>query len=250
MPLGLPGLRGLLLAGSRPRKLGTNLSLSGRLAPGVADALVHPGALRPRPLLQLAAGFGVLLECLAGMPPGDLTLLQVGGVAAAVDADLLLRQVDLDDPGHRAGQELPVVADQHRRRRADRRRTPPAGRSPSRSRSLVGSSSRKTSYRDEQQRGQPGPGRLATGQAGHRRVQVDARGRGRPRPPRPARRGRRRRGRASAPARRRTRRRRRRRRRRAPRPRSSIACVAAPRRSAGPGIADRLARAPLGSCGR
>ena len=77
---------------------------------------------RPSPSRRAASGpappgrrrvVGVLLVLLAGVPAGDLALLQVGLVAAAVGVDLLLRQVELDDAGHRTGEELPVVADHH-----------------------------------------------------------------------------------------------------------------------------------------
>ena len=47
------------------------------------------------------------------MPAGDLPLVQVGLVAAVVDAHLLLGEVQLDHPGDGAGEELAVVADQH-----------------------------------------------------------------------------------------------------------------------------------------
>lgn len=47
------------------------------------------------------------------MPARDLTLLEVGVVATAVGIDLLLSQVQLDHPGHRAREELAVVAHQH-----------------------------------------------------------------------------------------------------------------------------------------
>ena len=118
-PLGLARLGGLLLGGLGP-ELAADLVVVGRLAAGVADALLHPGALRARPLLERGAGVGVLVVVLAGVPAGDLPLLQVRLVAAAEVAHLLLRQVELDDPGHRAGEELAVVADQHRSRRAAR----------------------------------------------------------------------------------------------------------------------------------
>ena len=45
------------------------------------------------------------------MPPTDLTFGEVRVVAAAVDADRLLGEVEFDDGGHAAGQELPVVGD-------------------------------------------------------------------------------------------------------------------------------------------
>src|SRR5450759_5998406 len=44
------------------------------------------------------------------MPPGNLALVEVGAVAAPVDADPLLREVELDDAVHGAGEELAVMA--------------------------------------------------------------------------------------------------------------------------------------------
>ena len=150
------------------RNLRPILSLSVRLAPGVRHALLHPRALGAGPLLQAGAGVGVLLVGLAGVPPRDLALLEVGRVAAAVDVDLLLGQVELDDPGDRPGEELAVVADEHG-----------AGAQPGDEPlqpvqpvevEVVG---RLVEQEDvvaaEQQRGEARAGRLAAGQRGHRR---------------------------------------------------------------------------------
>lgn len=46
------------------------------------------------------------------MLPGDLPLLQVGEITAAVEAYLLLRQVEFQDPVHGALEKRAVVADQ------------------------------------------------------------------------------------------------------------------------------------------
>jgi hypothetical protein len=45
------------------------------------------------------------------VPPGDLPLGQIGLVPAVDDADQLLGEVELDDPGDRPGEELAVVTD-------------------------------------------------------------------------------------------------------------------------------------------
>ena len=73
------------------------LVVVGGLAPRVAHALLHPRPLRARALLERSARVGVLLVRLARVPPLDLALLEVGVVAAAVDVDLALREVELDD---------------------------------------------------------------------------------------------------------------------------------------------------------
>ena len=62
------------------------LVVVGGLAAGVADALVGPGALHPGPFQQVLALVGELVELLAGVPPGPVPLLQVGGVTAAEEA--------------------------------------------------------------------------------------------------------------------------------------------------------------------
>ena len=113
---------------------------------------------------------GVLLVVLPGVPAGHLALGQVGLVAAAVDPDLLLGQVQLDDPGHRAGQELPVVADHHRRG-AQPGDEPLQPLQPVQVQVVGRLVEQQHVVAGEQQRGQPGPGRLPAGQRGHRRVQ-------------------------------------------------------------------------------
>ena len=82
-----------------------------RLLDRVADALGHPVALHAGPRLEPGLGVGVLLVLLARVPAGHVPLHQVGVVAAVVHADQLLGEVELDDPGHGAGEELAVVAD-------------------------------------------------------------------------------------------------------------------------------------------
>jgi hypothetical protein len=110
--LGLAGLGGLLL-GLLGAELLTDLVVVRRLAVRVAHPLLHPGTLRARTLLQAGADLGVVLVLLAGVAAGHLPLLQVRLVAAAVRVDLVLGEVELDHPGDGAGEELPVVADQH-----------------------------------------------------------------------------------------------------------------------------------------
>ena len=46
------------------------------------------------------------------MAARDLALLEVGVVTASVRPDLVLGEIELDHPGHRARKELPVVAHQ------------------------------------------------------------------------------------------------------------------------------------------
>jgi len=60
------------------------LVVVGRLGPGLTDALVGPADLGPHPFLESGPGVGVLLVVLAGVLPGDLPLLQVGEITAAV----------------------------------------------------------------------------------------------------------------------------------------------------------------------
>ena len=107
------------------------------------------------------------------MPAGDLALGEVAVVAAVVDADLLLREVELDDPVDRAGQELPVVADDDRRR-------PQPGDEPLEALQpvevqVVGRLvEQQHVVARQQQRRQPGPRGLPAGQRRHRGVERDA----------------------------------------------------------------------------
>ncbi len=201
-----------------------------------------------------APGPGVLVVLIARVPPGHLALGQVGGVAAAVGGHLLLGQVQLDDPGDRPGQELPVVADQ------DGAAAPPGDERLQPGQAVqVQVVGRLVQQGDvvpaEQQRGQAGPGRLAAGQArssggpssggpGGSRPSAAA-------PPRPARPGPRRPARASGPARGSRRRRRRGRRRpgRRRRPACASPAAATPVRRAR-NWADGLAGAAVGLLGQ
>ena len=110
--LRLPGLGGLLLGRLRAVPA-ADLVVVRRLPARVAHALLHPVALRARALLERSARVGVLLVRLARVPALDLALGEVGLVAAAVDVDLALREIELDDPCDGAGEELAVVADEH-----------------------------------------------------------------------------------------------------------------------------------------
>ena len=82
-PVGLLGLGALLLRGRPVVRLDVLVAVGG-LLDRVADALGHPVALHPRPRLERGLRVGVLLVLLAGVPPGDLPLGQVGLVAAVV----------------------------------------------------------------------------------------------------------------------------------------------------------------------
>src|ERR1039457_5638636 len=73
------------------------LVVVGRLGPGLTDTLVGPADLGPHPFLEPSTGVGVLLVGLAGVLPGDLPLPQVGEITAAVEAYLMLRQVEFQD---------------------------------------------------------------------------------------------------------------------------------------------------------
>src|ERR1039458_2636432 len=72
-PLGLAGLRGLFLGGFGA-ELAADLVVVGLFAAGVLDALFHPGALRPGPLLQTRPRAGVLRLVGTGGAPGQLAL--------------------------------------------------------------------------------------------------------------------------------------------------------------------------------
>ncbi len=128
--------------------------LGRQLPADVADALVGPGPLRPGARLQSRPGVRVLLVFEAGVPALGLPLGQVAGVPTAVVVDPVLRQVELQHP----------VDGRCRNRRSWLTSTVPARRastkcssiaSPARSRSLVGSSSSSTSYRDSSSEASP-----------------------------------------------------------------------------------------------
>ncbi len=110
--LHLPHLAGLLL-GRLDARGATVLVVVGALLHRVAHALGRPLALRARPRLEVGLGAGIRLVRLARVPAGDLALLEVGLVAAVVDRDGVLREVELDDARDAAGEELPVVRDEH-----------------------------------------------------------------------------------------------------------------------------------------
>ena len=121
---------------------------------------------------QVGLLVGELLVGLARVPPGDRALLQEGVVAAVVDRDLVLGQVELDDPGDAAGQELPVVGDQHdaaAQAAHERLQALEAGEV-----EVVGGLVEQHDVEAaEQQRGQRRPGRLAAGQRRHQGVGAD-----------------------------------------------------------------------------
>jgi hypothetical protein len=108
----LPYLLGLLLRG-----LGAggpaDLVVVRVLLHGVPHTLGTPLALGPRPGHQVGFGGREILIFLACVPPCNGAFLQEGVVAAVVNRDRILRQVQLHHGGDAAGQEFPVVADQH-----------------------------------------------------------------------------------------------------------------------------------------
>ena len=145
-PLGLPGLGGLLLASPRRGTCGRSC----RCPVALRRALRTPFSIQARCMRARASsagpGVGVLLVVLAGVPAGDLALLQVGRrsrrrrrVTCCWARSSSTTRVD------GAGEELAVVADHARCRRAGPSTNRSSRSRPSRSRSLVGSSSRKTS---------------------------------------------------------------------------------------------------------
>ena len=106
------------------------------------------------------------------MPPGDGPLLEVGVVAAVVDRDLALGEVELDDPGDAAGQELPVVGDQHDAgaQPADERLQP---LEPGEVEVVGGLVEQHHVEAAQQQRGEGRTSGLTAGERGHQGVRVD-----------------------------------------------------------------------------
>ncbi|CAM5731832.1 hypothetical protein STENM223S_02795 [Streptomyces tendae] len=106
------------------------------------------------------------------MPAGHLALLQVGVVAAAVEVDLPLGEVEFEDLGDRAGEELAVVAD-------DDGPGAQAAHEPFEAFEAVQVEvvGRLVEQEDvvagQQQRGESRAGGLAAGQGGHRLVEAD-----------------------------------------------------------------------------
>ncbi len=170
--LGLAGLGGLLLAGLAAELAAGLVVVVGRLAPGVADALVHPGALHLRPVLEGGALVGVLLVVVPGVAAGHRAFLEVRLVAAAVEVDLPLGQVEFEDLGDGAGEELAVVAD-------DDGAGAQAGHEAFEAVQAVEVEvvGRLVEEEDvvagEEEGGETGAGGLAAGERGHRLVQAD-----------------------------------------------------------------------------
>ena len=106
------------------------------------------------------------------MPLRDLALLEVRAVAAPVQADLLLRKVELDDAVHGTGQELAVVAhdDDACPQPSDELLEP---RQSVQVEVVGGLVEQEHVVAAEQQRCQSGTCRLAAGQGRHRTVEVD-----------------------------------------------------------------------------
>ncbi len=105
------------------------------------------------------------------MRTGPLALLQIGVVAAAVEVDLLLRQVEFEDLGDGPGQELAVVAD-HDGARAQALHEPLQALQTLQVQVVGRLVEQEDVVAGEQQRGEARAGRLATGQRGHRQVQA------------------------------------------------------------------------------
>ena len=169
--LHLADLLRLLLRGLGGR-LAPDLVVVGVLLHRVAHALRAPLALGAGARHEVGAGAGVLLVGLPRVAPGDGPLLQEGVVAAVVDRDLALGQVELHDPGDAAGQELAVVRDEddpaaeslHERLEA---RQPVEVE-------VVGRLVEQDDVEPaEQERGQGDPGGLPAGQGRHQRVGAD-----------------------------------------------------------------------------
>ncbi len=110
--LHLPHLLRLLLGGL-DAGLAPDLVVVGVLLDRVAHALRAPLALDPGAPDEVGLLLGELVVGLAGVTTRHRPLLQEGVVAAVVHGHLVLREVELDDAGRAAGQELPVVGDQH-----------------------------------------------------------------------------------------------------------------------------------------
>ena len=168
---GLARLRCLLLRLLDPR-LAPDLVVVALLPHRVPDAALGPGALRTSALGQRRDAVGVLVVRVAGLASRSFTLAQVRVVAAVDDEHPLLREVELDNAGDRAGEELTVVADEHDRdaQAADELLEPLQAVEVE----VVG---RFVQQQDvvtaEQQTGEREACRLATGQRGRGAVEVD-----------------------------------------------------------------------------
>ena len=156
------------------------------------------------PLAEVVALADVPAVGLLGVAPGQSLLVEVGQPAALVTRGAVGVLVELEHARDRPLEERPVVADHDQP--ASRSSTKRSRRSsPSKSRSLVGSSRRKTSNRLRSTAASSSAGRLAARERGGRLVEhAVAAGRARPAARRCAPRGRRRRAPASGRGRRRS----------------------------------------------
>ena len=127
--------------------------------------------MRARPS-RIRLRVGELLVLLARVPAGHLALDQIGVVAAVVHPDQLLGEVELDDAGHGAGEELAVVADDDDAR-------PRAGDETLELLQAVevevvgGLVEQEDVVAGQQQPREADPGGLTAGEAGHRDAEVD-----------------------------------------------------------------------------
>ena len=110
--LHLAHLLRLLLAGLGGRASSV-LVVVGSLAHRVADTLTRPFPLSACARDEVGLLLGELVVLFAPVSATDLTLFQITLVSAAEDGGGVLGQIQFQDAGHGAGQELPVVAHQH-----------------------------------------------------------------------------------------------------------------------------------------
>ena len=214
--LHLPHLARLLLRRVDARRA-SDLVVVGALPHRVAHALGRPLPLGAGPRLEVGLRAGIRLVGLARVTPGHLALLEIGLVAAVVDRDRVLGEVELDDARDAPGEELAVVRDEHDAAALalDERLEP---REPGEVEVVGRLVEQHEVEAAEQQRRERGPRRLAARQRGHRARRARRRGPARRASAGCGRRGPAHRWRASGRARRHTPRRPAGRRRRAPRP--------------------------------
>jgi hypothetical protein len=108
----------------------------------------------------------------ARVPPRHLPFGKICGVASAVRPDLLLGQVELDDPGHGPGEELPVMTDNHSPGAQILNELLQPGQ-PVQIEVVRRLVEQEHVVAAEQQRGQRRPGGLPPGQGGHGLIELD-----------------------------------------------------------------------------
>ena len=90
-----------------------NLVVVGSLAHGVTHPLAGPFTLGAGARHQIGLLVGELLVLFALVPAVDRALFEITVVPTAENGAGVLRQIQLQDTGHAAGEELSVVAHQH-----------------------------------------------------------------------------------------------------------------------------------------